>query len=357
MTRTPARAATAKPAASAPAHRAPGNLNRLQVIIGSTRPGRAADLVAPWAAQRATAHGAFEVEVIDLREWPLPMFAEHAGTIGDLRDPGYSQPIVRQWNDKLKNADAYLIVTPEYNHSIPGVLKNAIDNVFFSFAMRNKPVAAIAYSAGITGGARAIEHLAQVAIEAEMVPLRSTVIIPFVTSAFRPSTGTAAEAALSLLLDDLAWWSAALSTARTQGELPPAILRAGPPNRPPSGDRDDRLRAIGTCTCQRALCRHSWRSPGAQRKAGLLNGDSGGSAVGCHGRGRVGDQVVGVHDDRVGPSAREWPGRDRKRARVRSQAGSVSGPGARRRTRRSRRAQMRNVCVTSVRNRRSASTA
>jgi NAD(P)H-dependent FMN reductase len=241
MTPTAAPAASAKLTTPAPAHRTPGNLNRLQVIIGSTRPGRAADLVAPWAAQRATAHGAFEVEVIDLRKWPLPMFAEHAGTIGDLRDPSYSLPLVKQWNDKLKKADAYLAVTPEYNHSIPGVLKNAIDNVFFSFAMRNKPIAAIAYSAGITGGARAIEHLAQVAIEAEMVPLRSTVIIPFITSAFRPGTahpaGPAAETALSLLLDDLAWWSAALTTARTQGELPPAILRAGPPGRPPSGHR------------------------------------------------------------------------------------------------------------------------
>jgi NAD(P)H-dependent FMN reductase len=227
-----AQAASARLATAAPAPRTAANPCRLQVIIGSTRPGRSADLVVPWVTQRAAAHSAFEVEVLDLREWPLPMFGEHFGTIGDLRDPGYSHPIVKQWNSKLKNADAYLVVTPEYNHSISGVLKNAIDNVFFSFAMRNKPIAAIAYSAGVTGGARAIEHLAQIAIEAEMVPLRSTVVIPFVTSAFGADTAHPAdpgtESALSLLLDDLAWWSAALTTARTQGELPPAILRATP---------------------------------------------------------------------------------------------------------------------------------
>jgi NAD(P)H-dependent FMN reductase len=86
-------------------YRPPGSLNRLQVIIGSTRPGRAADLVVPWAAQRASAHGAFEAEVIDLREWPLPMFAEHAGTIGDFRDPRYSTANEREWENEHANGD------------------------------------------------------------------------------------------------------------------------------------------------------------------------------------------------------------------------------------------------------------
>src|SRR5580704_11214298 len=102
---------------------------KLQIIVASTRPGRAADLVAPWVVATAEAHGGFEVEVIDLRDWPLPMFAEHVGSIGDFHDPTYSTPIVKAWNKKIKEADAYLIITPEYNHSIPGVLKNAIDSV------------------------------------------------------------------------------------------------------------------------------------------------------------------------------------------------------------------------------------
>ena len=187
---------------------------KLQIIIGSTRPTRAADRVAPWVLDRAMAHGGFDVEVLDLRDWPLPMFQEHFGTIGDINDPTYSDPIVKSWNAKIKEADAYLVVTPEYNHSIPGVLKNAIDSVFVSFAFRNKPVATVGYSGGIAGGVRAIEHLAQIAVEAELVPLRSSVIIPQVVEAFdlegkpiNPLT----DISLGIVLDDLAWWTDALT--------------------------------------------------------------------------------------------------------------------------------------------------
>jgi NAD(P)H-dependent FMN reductase len=201
---------------------------KLQVIIGSTRPTRAADLVAPWVIDRAGAHGEFDVEVLDLRDWPLPMFGEHFGTIGDIRDPTYSVPIVKRWNQKIKEADAYLIVTPEYNHSIPGVLKNAIDSVFVSFAFRNKPLVIVGYSGGIAGGVRAIEHLAQIAIEAELVPLRTSVIVPQVTEAFdvdgepfNPLT----DISLGIALDDLAWWAGPLKKARADGQLQPAAFR------------------------------------------------------------------------------------------------------------------------------------
>ena len=204
-------------------------MSKLQIIVGSTRPTRAADRVIPWVIARAAAHPAFDVELLDLRDWPLPMFGEHMGTIGDFRDPTYSDPIVKQWNEKLKEGDAYLVITPEYNHSIPGVLKNAIDNVFISFALRNKPIAAVGYSGGIAAATRAIEHLAQIAIEADMAPLRSSVLIPFVESAFDP-TGSpinpATEAALQITLDDLEWWSSALKQARSNGELAPGVFRA-----------------------------------------------------------------------------------------------------------------------------------
>jgi NAD(P)H-dependent FMN reductase len=203
-------------------------LLKLQIIIGSTRPTRAADRVAPWVIGRARGHGGFDVEVLDLRDWPLPLFGEHMGSIGDFLDPTYSDPIVKQWNQKIKEADAYLVVTPEYNHSIPGVLKNAIDNVFVSFAFRNKPVAAVGYSGGIAGGVRAIEHLAQIAIEAELVPLRASVIIPQVVEAFDVDgdpVDPVADISLRITLDDLAWWAAALQQARAGGELPPAAFR------------------------------------------------------------------------------------------------------------------------------------
>ena len=68
-------------------------MSKLLVIVGSTRPGRAADLVLPWLTSRVRAHQGFETEVADLRDWPLPIFAEHMGTIGDIRDPTYSEPV------------------------------------------------------------------------------------------------------------------------------------------------------------------------------------------------------------------------------------------------------------------------
>jgi len=201
---------------------------KLQIIIGSTRPTRAADLVAPWVIDRASSHPAFDVEVLDLRDWPLPIFAETFATIGDFSDPTYSDPIVRRWNRKIKEAGAYLVVTPEYNHSVPGVLKNAIDNVFVSFAFRNKPIASVGYSGGVSGGVRAIEHLAQIAIEAELVPLRTAVVIPQVAEAFDERgdpVNPVAEISLQTALDDLAWWARALERARADGELPPAVFR------------------------------------------------------------------------------------------------------------------------------------
>ncbi len=204
-------------------------MSRLLVIVGSTRPARAADRVVPWIMSRAAAHDAFDAELADLRDWPLPIFAEHAGTIGDIRDPTYSEPIVRAWNDKVKLADAFIVVTPEYNHSVPGVLKNAIDSVWPSFGFRNKPVAAVGYSGGVGGGIRAIEHLVHVFVEAEAVPLRNTVVLPFVAEAFGAEgepVSPETDIRLQVMLDDLAWWSSALEKARAGGELVPGSFRA-----------------------------------------------------------------------------------------------------------------------------------
>jgi NAD(P)H-dependent FMN reductase len=202
---------------------------KLQIIVGSTRPTRAADKIAPWVTREAALHEAFETEVLDLRDWPLPMFGEHAGSIGDPQDPTYSDEIVRRWNRKIAEADAYLVITPEYNHSVPAVLKNAIDSVFVSFAFRNKPLAAVGYSGGIGGGIRSIEHLAQIAVEAEMAPIRSSVVIPYVDKAFAGDGNPADPAtalSLQITLEDLAWWSAALKNARAAGELIPGKIRA-----------------------------------------------------------------------------------------------------------------------------------
>ena len=201
---------------------------KLQVIVGSTREGRNADSVCRWFLPVTRAHDAFEVEVLDLRDWPLPFFQETIATVGDFANPTFSDPLVKRWNDKIKEADAYIVVTPEYNHSIPGVLKNAVDTVFFSFGFRQKPVAFVAYSLGFTAGARAVEHLTQIMVETEAVPVRTPTLIPFVANAFDEEGKPASPgpvASLTVMLDDLAWLGDALKTARSKGQLPPSALR------------------------------------------------------------------------------------------------------------------------------------
>jgi len=200
----------------------------LKLIVGSTRPSRAADRVAPWVLERARERPDFDVELLDLRDWPLPFFQEHPGSIGDPSDPTYSEPIVRLWNQTVGAGDAFLIVTTEYNHSVPGQLKNAIDNLWLSYALRNKPIGYVAYSGSAVAGARAVEHLALIAVEAEAVTLRNSVLIPFVREAFdtdgRPKN-PATEIALGVLLEDLAWFGNALKAARDGGELEPGSRR------------------------------------------------------------------------------------------------------------------------------------
>lgn len=200
---------------------------KLQIILGSTREGRHADVVLRWLLPAAKAHGAFDVEVLDLREWPLPLFQETIASIGDFKNPTYSLPIVKQWNRKIAEGDAYLFVTTEYNHSIPGVLKNAIDSVFLSFGFRHKPAGFVGYSVGVSAGVRAVEHLAQIGFEAEMHALRDSVLIPFVQDAFQGEgapKSPALGAALTITLDDLAWWAKVLGPARAT-QLPPGNFR------------------------------------------------------------------------------------------------------------------------------------
>jgi len=201
---------------------------KLQIIIGSTRGGRNADSVCHWLLPFAKAHPAFTVELLDLRDWPLPLFQETMASVGDFSDPTYSDPLVKRWNDKIKEADAYLIVTPEYNHSVPAVLKNAIDTVFCSYGFRHKPVAFVGYSLGVAAGVRAVEHLNQIMLEAEAVPIRTQTLVPLVSGAFdvdgQPRV-PALNVGLAVMLEDLAWMAQTLKAGRTAGSPPPATVR------------------------------------------------------------------------------------------------------------------------------------
>lgn len=201
---------------------------KLQLIVGSTREGRNAGAVLNWLLPAIKQASGFALEVLDLRDWPLPMFQETVETVGDPRNPAYSDPLVKRWNERIGEGDAYLIVTPEYNHGIPAVLKNAIDSVFFSYGFRHKPVAFVGYSLGVAAGVRAVEHLQHVMIEAEALPVRTQTLVPFVSAAFDASgqpTNPALEIGLGVMLEDLAWLGNALKAARAGGVLQPPTLR------------------------------------------------------------------------------------------------------------------------------------
>ncbi len=201
---------------------------KLKLIVGSTREGRSADAVLRWLKPAVEQHAGFETEILDLRDWPLPMFQEHPAKMGDLRHPTYSTPLVQKWNETIQSGDAFILLTPEYNHSTSGVLKNAIDSVFFSFGFRQKPVAMVGYSVGVAAGARAVMHLNEIMLECDAVPLRTPVLIPSVLSAFdgegKPVSPTLGIG-LQVVLDDLAWTGEALAAARAKGQLAPSNLR------------------------------------------------------------------------------------------------------------------------------------
>lgn len=203
---------------------------RTLLIVGSTRASRGADLVLPWLCDSLAADERVDLEIADLREWSLPFFQEDMFAMGDPADPTYSDPIVKRWNDAAKAAEAFVFVTPEYNHSIPPALKNAIDSIYMSNGLRNKPSAFVGYSVSPTGGVRAIEHLYQTVTTLESVPLRNGVLVGDMLHAFdgdgRP-TNPMATAALQVMCDDLVWWGRALRRARTDGELAPYQLRIG----------------------------------------------------------------------------------------------------------------------------------
>ena len=191
-------------------------LQNVQIIIGSARDERQGERVARWLTDEiANTPAADEmfIEVIDLRDWPLPFFNEHPAS-GRLDDT-----LVGAWMRKVAEADAYLIVTPEFNHSFPAALKNALDYGFKSW--RDKPVAFVGYGGDVVGGARAVEQLRLVAIELQMAPIRNAIYLPGVRSQF-DERGELRNPQLSAkvgpLVEQLLWWSRALQAARQQDE-------------------------------------------------------------------------------------------------------------------------------------------
>jgi NAD(P)H-dependent FMN reductase len=143
----------------------------IQVILGSTRQNRFGDKPAHYIVGELAKRSDVHAELVDLRDWPLPFFD---APMSPMRVKVAEPDIVPRWAAKVAAADAYVIVTPEYNHGYPAVLKNALDWVYAEWT--KKPVGFVSY--GSTGGARVIEQLRQVVIELEMLPIREAIHLP-----------------------------------------------------------------------------------------------------------------------------------------------------------------------------------
>ncbi|WP_067687599.1 NADPH-dependent FMN reductase [Nocardia jejuensis] len=188
---------------------------RLAVIIGSVREGRFGPVVAEWFAGQARGHGAFEVDLIDLADYQLP----HAlPAVSPLMDPNPVRPgRGEELAQRLSDADAFVIVTPDINRSFPASVKTAIDWHFTQWS--RKTVGFVGYS-GRSGGLLAIEGLRAVFNELHAHTLREYVSFPRFYQLFG-SDGQLLEpaeheAAATEMLDQLQWWATALTGARTE---------------------------------------------------------------------------------------------------------------------------------------------
>ncbi len=187
----------------------------IKVIAGSTREGRFSDKAAAWIAEEIKKQAGVAVEVLDLRDYNMPFFNEPMSP--SFKQEPYKNEAVARFTKKIERGDAFVIVTPEYNHGTSGVLKNALDWVYPEW--NNKPVAFVSY--GGVGGARAVEQLRLNAVELQMAPIRNAVHIPG-EQYFQVLFGKmdAKDLFVSLtkpaeaMIIQLLWWTRALKNAR-----------------------------------------------------------------------------------------------------------------------------------------------
>ena len=192
--------------------------HRIGVVIGTTREGRFGDKPARWIFDAASKRADLDVEIVDLRDYPLPLFDEATG-------PAQAPPeneVALRWGEKVAELDGYLFVTAEYNHGIPGALKNALDYAYPEF--NRKPAAFVGY--GGVGGARAVEQLRLICVELQMAPTRTAVHIGMepLLGVLRGGKDLADFGFLNesaeATLDELAWWTRTLKTGRTNATSP-----------------------------------------------------------------------------------------------------------------------------------------
>jgi NAD(P)H-dependent FMN reductase len=184
---------------------------KLLIIIGSTRPGRQGERVASWFTTQAQTHGGFDIDVADLNQLDLPLLDEP----NHPRLQDYTQDHTRAWSTQVGAADVLVFVTPEYNHSMPASVKNAID--YLHNEWRHKAVGIVSYG-GIAGGTRAVTALEPVLSALTMYPAQNLVNIPFFTR-FIDGAGTfigdeGTDGAAQAMLRELTELDSALSALR-----------------------------------------------------------------------------------------------------------------------------------------------
>lgn len=190
---------------------------KLGIIIGSTREGRSTDRAAKWAATIASTLENVEVTTLDLRDYDLPFFNEAASP--QFNPDRKTDGVVKQWLDALAAQDAFIVVTPEYNRSIPAVLKNALDHV--AYELDRKPVGIIAH--GSANGAQAVSHLRGILPGVLAVSVPRAVFVPMAGTAFDENGVLNADiaanpygpaGALQVMLADLVDYATAFATIR-----------------------------------------------------------------------------------------------------------------------------------------------
>jgi NAD(P)H-dependent FMN reductase len=182
---------------------------KIAVILGSTRPGRKGEAVAEWVLEQAASRTGASYELVDLADFPLP----HLDEAVPPSMAQYANEHTHAWSAKIAGYDGYIFVTPEYNHSTSGVLKNAIDYLYTEW--NNKAAAFVAY--GAAGGTRAVEHLRGIASELQLAHVRQQLSFSLFTdfenfSVFTP--GPQHAAAAEVLFAQLESWAGAMQAVR-----------------------------------------------------------------------------------------------------------------------------------------------
>jgi NAD(P)H-dependent FMN reductase len=185
-------------------------MSKIGIIIGSTRPGRAGDKIAKWLYEQIKDTG-MEYELVDLLDYDLPLLDEPVSA----SQHQYSKDHTKKWAAKIDSFDGYIWVTAEYNHGVPGALKNAID--YLNFEWRKKPVGILSY--GTVGGVRAAEHLKQTAGEVYMHDIRHGLYVLAPWAALDEKGNVKPEnfiGDIKAFTEELTWWTEALKKARAE---------------------------------------------------------------------------------------------------------------------------------------------